>query len=79
MISEMVWMPENITFLRQTLNIGFVNRKLQKAVEILSNEPEYSQAKQVENDLPEREEIVQSRIEELPNLLLATNCEGWSV
>jgi hypothetical protein len=79
LIPEMKWLPENISFLRETLNTDFVVDKLREAVTILSGEPEHARAKQVENDLSEYLEIIQNRVKELPSLLLDPRADGWTI
>lgn len=79
MIPEMNWLSENVAFLRETLNTEFVVDNLREAVSILSGEPEFARAKQLEIDLAEHMEIIQNRVEELPALLLAPRVDGWTI
>lgn len=77
--SELTWMPENARFLQETLSVEFVITKLDQATALLASEPFYRQAKLLQNDLPSRLEIVASRVDELPHLLLAPMHEGWTI
>jgi hypothetical protein len=76
------WTDENVSFLQESLTVQFVSDKLQRAVEMLKDEPEYKIARQVGCDLSDRTEIIESRISELPTLLSSWGAEqqdGWSV
>jgi hypothetical protein len=79
LIHDVGWMPENAQFLEKALNVQFVIDTIRKAVAMLANQPEHSRAMQVENDLADRIEIIESRVRELPSLLIATRLEGWTV
>ncbi|SIN93909.1 hypothetical protein SAMN05444166_1701 [Singulisphaera sp. GP187] len=80
LILDMGWKPENLDFLSRTLTADFVDDRVLKAVARLEGEPEWEQARRLENDLPERRELVSLRVAELPNLIAKdTGPDGWSV
>ena len=75
------WDAANVAFLRKTLTMQFVSEKLRKAVEVLSDEPEFAIVQHVQDDWLVRTEIVESRVQELPVLLGMGTVEqdGWRV
>ena len=79
LIFDMSWLSENVTFLQKTLSAQFVADKLEEAVALLAGEPEHKQVKQVESDLDQYMEIIQSRVKELPSLLADPRLEGWTI
>jgi hypothetical protein len=57
-----------------------VEDRVVKAVARLEGEPEWEQARRLENDFPESRELVSLRVAELPILLAKhTGLDGWSV
>ena len=73
------WRDENVEFLRKSLNYDFAKSHLPKAVDRLKGLPEHTIGEKVLADLPERQEIVESRSSELPTLLSKHGVSGWSV
>lgn len=73
------WLDENIAFLSKTLTPGFVNEKVVSAVARLSGGPEWEHARQLEERLPDCQELIQVRLNELPRLLRNPNSQGWTV
>ena len=73
------WSDNNCTFLKRTLTVEFVNRQLPKAVDRLSEGSDFQQAQQIQNDLPECQELLEVRVNELPRLLSNTDAEDWTV
>jgi hypothetical protein len=63
------WLDENVDFLKKFLKVNAVGKVLERAVERLLNEPEFSAASQVFADLPLCAETVEARCAELPRLL----------
>ena len=75
------WLPENLSFLRATLTADLVSGKVAEAAARLKGEPEEEAARRLEQDLPGNRELLEMRVEELPDLLGrfgAGSC-GWSV
>ncbi len=75
------WLEANVQFLADVLTEEFVSEKLNLAVKVLSDQPEFPQVEKVRRDLTERREIVESRVKELPSLLRcpAKPNTGWSL
>jgi hypothetical protein len=78
-VAESGWMDCNLDFLRKTLTVEFVNAGVARAVARLKGEPEWDQARRVEDDLPDYQEVIAFRVAELPLLLSDPSNEGWSV
>ena len=73
------WSDENVTFLTTILTVEFVNKHLAAAVERLRGEPEFKQAQQIGNDLPECQDLLKVRVNELPALLRSPDSTSWTV
>lgn len=73
------WNDDNLNFLTTILTVDFVNEKVVNAVARLREEPEFEIAQQIENELPECQELIEERVNELPSLLRNPNEEGWTV
>ncbi len=71
------WLPQNIEFLKNVLTVDFVNTKVDAAIERLRDEPEFSRAAPMRNQLAERQELIASRVEELPTHLAESANDGW--
>jgi len=63
------WLPENVAFLRSKLTLEFINSKAQQALEQLQSLPQFAQWQTLEKDLPDRQELMTERIQDLPQLL----------
>jgi hypothetical protein len=63
------WLPENVSFLRETLNPQGVSEVLGAAVDRLKDEPEHSVAAETLADLPLCADILASRCRSLPAIL----------
>jgi hypothetical protein len=72
-IADSGWMDENTSFLRDVLTPGFVVEMLRRAVRSLATEAEYQLARQLEDDLPNRLNVVEARVTQLPALLSKAN------
>lgn len=59
------WLTENLCFLRETLSVDYVIRKLAQAAEALSNRPGASVARQVAEDAPSKRDVIELRIGDL--------------
>ena len=79
LICDAGWRCENTQALQERLNVHFVVDKVRRAVEVLADEPEFAQAKQLENDLVDRLEIIESRVKELPVLLGNRGPDQWHI
>lgn len=74
------WMPENLDFLARTLTPDFVEDRVINAVARLRGVPECEKAQRLESDLPERLELVTSRVADLPSLLgKSAEVRDWTV
>jgi hypothetical protein len=76
------WLERNVDFLKKVLTAPWITDALTRAVERLADQPEYSVAKGIRDDLPLCIETLEARCAELP-LLLATSQKpgerlGWS-
>ncbi len=78
-IGEAGWLPENVEYLKSVLTVDFVGAKVDAAVERLRDEPEYARVLPVSESLRDRQELIASRIEELPTHLLRPGDDSWIV
>lgn len=58
-------LAENLAFLTKTLTVGFVNDRVESAVDRLRGEPEWETAKRLTTDLPKSQVAIQMLIDEL--------------
>jgi hypothetical protein len=79
MIYNAGWNDDNLEFLSQTLTVDFVNDKVTAAVNRLKREPAGETARQLEDNLPDCQELIAERVRELPSLLRDPNAAGWTV
>jgi hypothetical protein len=74
------WIDCNLDFLRTSLSVAFVNDGVARAAVRLAGEPEWEMARRLEADLPDRQELLELRVAELPTLLgKDPSVNGWSV
>ncbi len=73
------WSDNNCTFLKKSLTLDFVNEQVPKAVYRLSEGPDFQQAQLIEKDLPECQDLLKVRLNELPGLLSNPDAEDWTV
>jgi hypothetical protein len=59
------WRDDNLAFLRETLSVGYITRKLDLAAEALSDGPDAELARRVANDAKTRTDIIEIRIGDL--------------
>ncbi|WP_298861837.1 hypothetical protein [uncultured Gimesia sp.] len=59
------WSDKNIQFLSATLTVDFVNQKVADAIARLRKESNLKYAQQLEDDLPERQEVIALQIDDL--------------
>ncbi len=73
------WADDNLNFLTTTLTVNFVHDKVVNAAERLREEPDFEKAQQMEHDLPDCQELIEERINELPRLLANADAVDWTV
>ena len=66
---ENSWLEPNVSFLKQSLNLGDASNALHQAVQRLVSQPEHSVAQKVQMDIPLCNETLSARCSELPRLL----------
>jgi hypothetical protein len=79
MIFDANWLPENVAFMSKTLTLDFVNAKVIAAVDCLRSEPEFERAMLLREQLDDRQELIASRVEELPRHLAEVGHHQWLV
>lgn len=79
LIYDRGWSEQNLTFIRDFLTPERVTDGIRTAAEKLRLEPEAKIAAQIAGDLDERQELIKSRIEWLPELLATEDFEGWPI
>lgn len=79
LICDRGWAGRNLDFIRSFLTIERVNDGILKAVEKLRGEPESKLADQIANGITERQELIKSRVEWLPELLANKDFEDWPI
>jgi hypothetical protein len=70
------WLPENLAFLRETLNMGYLQERIQAAAALLQGSPAGNKAAQVQGDLPSRVDRVSGRIDKLLRRLAGPSGDG---
>jgi hypothetical protein len=70
------WLPENVEFLRLTLDPSYVKAKLEAAVARLVGEPEHEQACRILRDFDGRAAVVAERLRVLPDRLATPSAPG---
>lgn len=74
------WKEANLSFLRRTLSVSYVERNLQKALGQIQIEPSKEIATRILSELPSQRTLLGMRIEELPRLLTdVSQVEGFTV
>jgi hypothetical protein len=74
------WLSENSTFLARTLQVGYLEQKVLEASKGLHELHECSGVmKRIERDVQRNRDILQVRLEQLPELLADTNWDHWPV
>ena len=73
------WLPVNLDFIRTTLTADEVDNSLKGAIAALRATPEVRLVQRFQQDFPDRREILESRLSELPNLLENSELQGWSL
>ncbi|MFQ4141762.1 hypothetical protein [Chlorogloeopsis sp. ULAP02] len=64
-IYDVGWLNENLEFLRNTLSVQYIQKKLKQAADTLQLEPEKNMAYQVAEDAQTRGEVIELCIEDL--------------
>ena len=74
------WSEPNIEFLRGFLTINRVKEAVTKAKDVLRDQPEGPLAGKMCGDLEESNDLIASRIDELPSILASGDCmKDWTV
>jgi hypothetical protein len=64
-IFDWAWRDDNLAFLRRTLSVDYVIQKLDQAANKLSDCPECTLARRVDDDAKRRRDVIQIRIDDL--------------
>ncbi len=59
------WRPDNLSFLRKTLSVGYLAQKLDEAATTLSDGSEAVLARRVADDARTRKDVIEIRIDDL--------------
>lgn len=78
-VYDVGWLDENVEFLKKGLTVDFVTKAVMNAAARLTGEPEWEKAHRLENELSTCRELIELRVNELPQLLSAPNPDGWSL
>jgi hypothetical protein len=75
------WLDENIAFVRNFITVDRVMQVVRNAADKLGNEQEGELARRMVGNLGDRQrlELLQSRVAELPDLLVSTSPERWTL
>ncbi len=74
------WREENLSFLRHTLSVDYVERNLQVASDHIQIGPAKEVASRIMRELPNQRTLLALRIEELPKLLTnVSQVEGFTI
>ena len=68
-IFDAVWLSENISYMKSTLSVDYIQNKMQQAASLLSAEPEARIAQQVAKDAMGRADVIQIRMEDMLEIL----------
>jgi hypothetical protein len=79
MLYDCGWLPENVEFLKSVLTLEFINTKVEVALERLRGQPEFERAAPMREQLSDRQELIASRIAELPQHLASADSDDWLV
>ena len=64
-IYDSAWLKENIDFLKQTLSVEYIQKKVQLAATLLAEEDESEMANKIANDVLNNSDIITIKIEDL--------------
>jgi hypothetical protein len=78
-ICDSCWLPQNVEYLQKTLTVDFVNARVEAAVERLREEPEFARAELMRRQLDDRQELIASRVKELPQHLAGSANDDWLI
>ena len=68
------WLPENIAFIQDTISVGYIQKKMQEAFDVLCDGPESEIANLVANDSLTNSDVISLRIDDL--IMGLSNPEG---
>ena len=78
-ISHVGWQIDNVGFVRSQLTVDFVFASVERALNVLTEQAEYSAVLKLQADMPSHRDVIQSRVTELPDLLTKPDAMEWTV
>jgi hypothetical protein len=73
------WLDGNVEFIRSVLTADFVFAAVERALDVLAEQPEYSILIRLQSDMPARRELIESRVAQLPDRLKKQDAFEWTV